>query len=265
MTGLAHAGSKPVQVAFVLLSEASLPRGEDMASTYARFAPKGEHLTIAPPKTTAKVPTLELSLSDGAWAVVALMPVPVPNGGAEDAAKLSLSSLMMGWTLPPHKAHLVVILKEAKETRALDHLSRLTSLVAAVTAASPAVGVCWGAGSVTHDPRFFLKIAASPKPLEQLMLWIGFSTAREPDGKTSVLSRGMQQLDLPEVLMIGPAKASVGNLVVPFFDLLMMTVDDGKPLPEGDTVGPTMKDKWPVHYVPSPLDPTKKVCRIVIQ
>jgi hypothetical protein len=265
LSGLAHAGSKPANVAFVLLSEASFPRGEELVSAYARFAPKGERLTVAPPKKAGKLPMLELSLSDGGSAVVALMPMPVPNGEADDAAKLSLSSQMMGWKLPPHKAQLVVTLKESKETRAFDHLSRLTSLVAAVTATSPSVGVYWGAGSVTHDPKLFLKLAENPKPIGRVNLWIGFSMAREPDGKTSVLSRGMEQLDLPDVLLIGPAKASVGNLIAPFFDLLMMTADEGKALPEGDTVGPTATDKWPVHYVQSPIDPSKKVCRIVIQ
>ena len=37
---------------------------------------------------------------------------------------------------------------------------------------------------------------------------------------------------------------------------------NGKPLPEGDTIGRTPDERLPVHYVPSPIDPDVKVWRV---
>jgi hypothetical protein len=50
-----------------------------------------------------------------------------------------------------------------------------------------------------------------------------------------------------------------------FFDLLAYLADRGEALPEGDTVGRSAEERLPVHYVPSPVDPSKKVWRVEIR
>ena len=44
--------------------------------------------------------------------------------------------------------------------------------------------------------------------------------------------------------------------------LLEVIIRDGKPIPEGDTVGRSATEKLPVHYVASPADPKAKVWRV---
>ncbi|MDP1827189.1 MAG: DUF4261 domain-containing protein [Archangium sp.] len=212
----------------------------------------------------------------------ALMPMAVPEGEADGATEHSLSGLDGSWTLPDHRAHLVVVQQETPErpenrsaggsrgTRRetgpqrsgdlaeperpgkkgtqLEELTTFTRVVAGVVRATQAVGVYWGEGGATHHPEFVVNIAHSELPLP---IWIGVSVAKA--GKASeLLSIGMKQLGLPELLLTAPAVD--GGVFEFFYDLLAYVVRRGKRLPEGDSVGRTEKERLKVHYVASPVD-----------
>jgi hypothetical protein len=198
---------------------------------------------------------------NGAMALVTLMPVPVPNREADEAARYSISSQGTGWKLPGHKAHLTVTLHQIGKVSAVEWLSRFTSFLAAVTEASRAVGVYWGNARVTHDPKFVLSAARDPDIASRILLWTGISVAREPSGRLSLLSLGMDQLGLPDLLLTAPK--AVGNDALPaFFEFLALVAERGSPLPEGHTVGRKASERLPVRYVPSPIDASKKVWRV---
>jgi hypothetical protein len=257
--------ARSVDLALVLLSEPRAPKPEDVERAFASFALPGQTLRQTPGKPTnatkkrGGVDALEFDLGGGRVAFVTLVPVAVPNHEADDAVRFSVSALGGRWKLPPHRAHLVVTVPGAPAS--VEALSAFTSLVAAVARASSAVGIYWGDAGATHDPKFFLEIARERDATSRLPLWSGVSIAREPDGRLSFLSLGMRQLALPELWLVVPASKSDDALAT-LFDLLAHMVKRGRALPEGDTVGPTDRDRWPVHYVPSPVDPTAKVWRI---
>ena len=127
--------------------------------------------------------------------------------------------------------------------------------------ASPSVGVYWGNAGATHSPEFFLEVASEQDVAPRMMLWSGVSIAREKDGRLSLLSLGMEQLDLPDLLLVA-GKASERVALETMYDLLAYVAERGEALPEGDTVGRTGDERFPVHYVKSPIDPKKKVWRI---
>jgi hypothetical protein len=246
-----------MNLAFVLLAEAKFPKGEDVEKAFSAFAVKGQVLHVQDPKATkdGQGAAFELSLGAGGKGVVALMPMPVPNHEAEEASHFSVSFFGGRWRLPPHKAHLVVTVTD--KAPPLEALSAFTSLVAAVAKATHAVGIYVGNAGATHDPKFFEEIAGERDTHSRLILWSGVSISKE-DGRLNLLSLGMKQLALPDVLLsMPPSKAddALGTL----FDLLGYLVDLGKPLPEGDTFGRTATEKIPVRYVPSPADPKVKV------
>src|SRR5262249_38837257 len=139
-------------------------------------------------------------------------------------------------------------------------LSMLTSILAAIAEASPAVGIYWGDAGATHDPEFFREIAKSRTTDSRLMLWTGISIARDGE-RYSLLSLGMKQFALPDLLLVVPP-AKTDDAIPFMLDLLGMVVHGGKPLPEGDTVGRSATEKLPVHYVRSPVDPNAKVWRV---
>lgn len=184
--------------------------------------------------------------------LAALMPMPVPEGEADEATERSLSGFGGSWTLPEHRAHLVVAQQKVKGTKLAD-LTAFTRVVAAIVRATNAVGVYWGEGGATHHPEFVVNIAHTELPLP---IWVGVSVASTDQGQ-ELLSVGMKQLGLPDLLLFSP---EVDGAVFEFFyDLLAYVTRRGKRLPEGDSVGRTEKEKLKVHYMPSPLDPSSEV------
>jgi hypothetical protein len=249
---------KALNLAFVLLSQPTAPKGEEIERAFASFAIKGQRLHFRPGKArkSAAVDPLEFEIGADGTAFVALTPTPVPNHEADDAVRYSVSALGDRWKLGAHKAHLVVTSREG--THSAETLSSFTSLVAAVAQASSAVGIYCGSAGATHDPKFFEAIARERDTRSRLVLWNGVAIARAPDGRLSLMSLGMKQLDLPDLLLVVPVAKSDEALGMAF-DLLGSVVHSGKPVAEGDTVGRNASERMPVHYVRSPVDPKAKV------
>jgi hypothetical protein len=251
-----------VNLAFVLLPDAKLPEAESIISAYAHFEPNGRvelgREDAAQPTTGHAVLSFRSDAGEGAF--VALIPAPVPNDEADQGAQFSVGSIGTGWSLPPHVAHLVVTSTPPPGSDRLQSISRFTSLVAAVAQASSAVGVYWGNAGATHGADFFTTVATEQGVTPRIMLWTGVSIAR-PQGKLSLLSLGMGQLSLPDLLLVAPQSSGNGALET-FFDLLAYLAHRGSAIPEGDTVGRTADERLKVRYVNSPLDPSKKVWRV---
>jgi hypothetical protein len=272
LLGVTHTQGGPAKentmnLAFVLLPKTRLPKAEEIAKAFDHFATsKEQKLLPRGSQSSAKDNTeiLVFELKPRGDAFVALMPTPVPNGEAADATRFSLSAVGTGWKLPKHQAHAIVTLKDANTASMVDTLSLFTSLLAAVTEASEAVGVYWGEAGATHDPKFFLDTAEDHDVSSRIMLWTGVSVAHEKDGRLSLLSTGMKQLNLPDLLLIAPKSA--GNAALgTFYDFLSYSAEFGKPLPEGDTIGRTADERLPIHYVTSPIDPKVKVWRVELK
>jgi hypothetical protein len=255
---------KTLNLAFVLLSEAKLPKGEDVQRAFTAYAAKGQTLRFVPSKSKSRGDREGLEFDDGhgGSAVVALLPVPVPNREADEAVRYSVSALGGRWKLPPHKAHLIVTAQG--NGTAVEALAAFTSIVAAVVEASPAVGVYVGNAGATHDPEFFREVARDRDSTTLLTLWNGVSIARVEGGRVEILSLGMKQLELPDLLLVAPSGKASEALEM-LFDFLAYLVSRGRPLPEGDTIGRTAAEKLPVHYVPSPVNPKVKVWRVELK
>ena len=78
----------------------------------------------------------------GGMAVVALMPVPVPKGEADDAARFSVSATGTGWKLPDHKAHLIVSLQNINSSAPVANLVSRPSWRQSHRQTTPGGGYC---------------------------------------------------------------------------------------------------------------------------
>ena len=214
--------------------------------------------------------SLEAGLVELGGAKVRLSAVsgPVPNAEADTSAFLSLSAVNGRWRLAPHQAHLVLTLEGAMSapapgllgrlsgaTRAatsLERLTHFTKLAAAVTQATGGIGVHWSAGPVTHSPEFFAELArSSPLPLP---LWLGVSLTPEPGGRQSVLSFGMQQLSLPDLLLTGPGGDELPDTIDFFFSALATVAEAGVAPRDGDSIPRSLLSRPRVSYGVSPVD-----------
>ncbi len=255
-----------MNLAFVLLSKPALPKSEDVIRAFASFAPGERQLRSSRTKSgkQSEKEILEFEISSGETVFVALMPAPVPNREADEAARFSVASIGSGRKLSAHKAHLIVTQRGGGSLNSVESLSLFTSLLAAVAKASSTVGVYWGNAGATHDTEFFISTAKEPGIVPRITLWTGVSVAREQDGRLSLLSLGMSQLNLPDLLLIAP-KSKGNDALFTFFDILGYVVERGKPIPEGDTIGRTADERLQVTYVSSPLDSSKKVWRVELK
>lgn len=252
------------RLAFVLLEQAVLPDAKKVAEAFAFYAAPGEQIRQAESTEDDKddEPSSLLTFvgPGNAMMMAMLMPIPIPGDEAESNVQFSLSSFKDGWKLPPYQAHVMVTMMGG-EGSPTDTMSLFTAFIAAFTAASSAVGVYWGNAGATHSRDFVLAIAEEKDPAPRLMLWSGISMAREADGRVSLLSLGMSQLGLPDLLLT-PKKLAPGDAIMTFYDLLAYCLSLGKPIPAGNTVGRTADERIPVRYVPSPRDPSVKVMHV---
>ena len=255
--------TESMNLAFVLLSKPALPSGREIVRAFSHFA-QDSHQVGLPRGGAATTDTevIELEVSPGGTVFVALLAAPVPNGEADDATRFSMSAMGTNWKPPPHAAHLLVTLSGLESESKQTVMLCFTSLVAAVCKASGAVGVYFGDAGATHDPEFFMAVAREPELVSLLMLWTGVSVARESDGRLSMLSLGMQQLDLPDLLLVAPRSTPGTEALATFFDLLAYVVRREEAIPDGDTVGRSAEERLSVHYVSSPRDNTKQVWRV---
>src|ERR1043165_1994083 len=130
-------------LAFVLLSEPQLPNAQEITDAFRNFAAQEEVLQVAAhdESKSASKEIISFEANTGENCFILLSRMAVPNGEADRHARFSLSSFRNNWTLPTHSAHLVVTLQSTTESSRIVHLSRFTSLLAAVIKSSHAVGV----------------------------------------------------------------------------------------------------------------------------
>lgn len=264
----AASGVSVTHCALVLTSAAELPRGVELERAVRDLAGGAVGWEASGGRGVLTV--------DGLRVEVVAQAAPAPSAEADTAAFLSLSSLRGNWRLPPHAAHLTVrrldgevltrpsgllgrVLGSPRPASPLEALTRFTRAVAAVTAASNAVGVYWGAGPVTHEPRFFVDLAKQTEV--PLPLWLGVTITPEPGDRLCILSMGMGQLALPD-LLLGAPRAELGDTLDFFFSTLAFVAERGAPLPEGHVVPRSLLQRPSVRYVASPLDDKTRVFRL---
>ncbi len=76
-----------------------------------------------------------------------------------------------------------------------------------------------------------------------------------------LLSTGLRQFGLPEMMITAPRSGSGGALAY-LFDMAAYVVRRGQAIPENDTVGRTATEKLRVRYQPSPVLPDERIAVI---
>lgn len=255
-------------LAFVLLPFDEFPANDAIIAAFEKYSQGHHEISIASDEEndSAGKETKDVALVTVAGvgtAFVALLPQPIPNGEAEAAFPLSMSSFAQGSQLPAHRAHVVVTLMPSEETDIIEGMMAFTSLLAAVTDAAQGVGVYWGNASATHSSEFFLSMASEHEIGPRILLWNGVSRAAEVGGKMSILSLGMNQIALPDIYLICDA-TSAGDGLGRVFDLLTYIASRRNAIPAGETIGATAEERIQVQYVKSPADPKQIVWKVEI-
>ena len=251
-----------VRLAFVLLDRPEMPRIADVVGAFERKMPTQGLPPLKGAQRGSDAAVLDLG-GEGSL-VVGLIPRPMPRDEAEWHAQFSLPAVSRGWKLPVHRAHLVVAWQETASLSPVDSLRRYTWLLAATVEAAHAVAVYWADSGATHPADFFVGVAGSDDPRALMRIWSGVSVASDgarPD-RTSFVSLGMAQLELPDLELSVPRSLERGAALDRLYALLAEVAVRGAPFQEGEAVGSEEAERLPVRYVKSPVDPTKTVWRV---
>lgn len=242
------------QLAFVLLGRTEPVQADGLGAALSRRLGLATQVEA---DSKGEGDILSADLGDKRSLFVAFVPAPVPEGEAEQFVPYSLYAMGSGWQLPEYPAHAMVTLVGDDESVTVESLELFTKAIAAVLESSHAVGVYWAATGATHNSDFFLEVA-NVEGMQPIMLWNGLSLARGEDGRVSLLSLGMSQLGLPNLMLSAPE--GQGNAAVEVvFDLLGYLIQRGEPIPDGDTIGFSAEQKLPIRYETSPINPEEQV------
>jgi hypothetical protein len=249
-------GPDRTHLSFVLTQA---PVAVDLAATLDAYK---RRFPAAPPADPAEEDggIVRIAASDGkTCSFIAPMPAAVPDQEADNAAEQSLCALRPGgFVLAPHRGHFVVSTR-ASGLPIVESLKRHTLVVAAVAEAHEAVGIYEGNARATHATAFYLDVAATEDV--PLMLWTGISLVSEQPERLSILTLGMGQFGLPNLLVESPR--GIADEALGFtFDVLSYILHRGAAIGAGETVGRTESEKLPVRYVPSPVDPGASVASV---
>lgn len=254
-------------LAFILLEKEDFPSEEEILTSFRKYSQGNHQLTISQDEeessaNSGEKNSLAFNIEGIGFAIVALMPAPIPNGEAEASFQFSFSSFSEKNELKNHSAHMILTLMVNEKVTPLDALMAFTSLLAAATETTKSVGVYWGNAGATHTKDFFLSTAIVHKIYPRILLWNGISRAGEKGNKMSFLSYGMKQLALPDLYLVCDTN-DAGMYFGRFFDLLSYIAKQGKSIPAGDTIGATKEERILVKYVKSPADNQTIVWKII--
>ena len=241
----------PLALAFVLLAGSRLPDAKAVTEAHTSLGLKGPGGGQVRAQQNSD-DMLELELENGARVVAMLIPVPIPDQEAEDAVQFSCARFVEKSGLQTQRAHLIVTLTSERETP-IERQTTLVRVAAAFAVASDAIGVYLN--RVTHTATFFI---AQARADFAMMLITGVIVIDGGSGQRKLLSRGLTELGLPE-LVIKTRGRVASDVLGLFFELVAMLARRGEPLPARDTVGRDADEKLRVRYEPSPADVTEPV------
>lgn len=211
-------------------------------------------------ETTPNSDFTELRTKAGATTYVAAMPAPVPNGEAESHCRYSLESILRAPEMKAHGAHILVITRTESPTN-LESLKTHLRNTAAVAKAQQALGVYDGAAGATYSADFYLdQVQRDEVPVAIIS---GISVANEDNDRLSVLTLGLRQLRILELLVEMP-RADWDDGMNFVINLVSYVITRGQQIPDGDTVGYSDTQRLRVTYRTSPLEQKEQVAFLAL-
>lgn len=158
------------------------------------------------------------------------------------------------------KAHLIVTVIGGGDTMT-NHI-RVTMLVQAAARLTNAVGVYWSSGESVWSRNQFeigtLEMSYEDPPIP---LWIGFKAQAESDGRSSLVTRGMDAFGLMNVEIQHSSRKPSESLALAS-DIVAYLINSGPVVNDGDTIGHSADEKLKITFSPSIVDQDKKVYRL---
>ena len=224
----------------------------DLRQTWRALWPRSQPLT----NVEASKGALTFD-ADGASAAAMVMPAPIPNNELAGPAATSWLWPTATQDLAGYGAHIVVW-----ASRAASHLAAfqtMTRVAATIVRATNALGVYMGGAGLVIKGDLFVEMA---QELElPVALWVDLRCMREPDGRSSLFTVGLNQLGLHEI-EIPAANKACGDLRIWTMNLGAWLIESRPTINQGETVGLSQDERIRVDYADSMVGRLGPVMRL---
>lgn len=249
-------------IALAALSEPQLPNGEQIVELL-QHRPEGEAAARLSSQTDGAI---NLSWpaegdSQGATANVTLIDQPIPWERLEGPCATAWYWPEAESRLRDHSAHLFVTLLD-EQTSGIGQATRLTRLLAALGAASPALGLVWGATGAVHEPGAFAQMAASSSGSDlPLHLWIDFRVYQRDDSGFGLFTTGLDALGHRE-FEVPHYEGDPQHLVGAVYNVTHYLLEKQANLQDSEVIGLPDENQVTIHEEVSMIDPEQEVFRL---
>lgn len=252
-------------IALAALSQPHLPEGDTLAAEVDKLFP--DHPTPLVSSQTPAGVTISLGEEHDVTLNVTLIDKPIPWSRLEGPCATAWYWPEAEQVLRSHAAHLFVTMLD-EEPKALAQAQRLTSLLTAVAAVSPTVGLVWGATGAVHEPNAFAQLASTATPDNlPLNLWIDFRVYEKdpqpgtPGGDFGFFTTGMESLGYRE-FETPEYRGDPQHLIGAAYNIVHYTLEKQAHLQDAEVIGLPDESQVTLRESKSVIDPEQDVFRL---
>lgn len=208
-----------------------------------------------------------LSFDHGEYfAVIGLMPAPIPREGLEGPISTSYLWPDSRTELAKMKGHLIVTVgKPGDDADPIELRKVLTQVTASVLATTEgALGVYWGDAGMLIGRDLYVDMATSILPGgTPFLLWVDFRVGPvdHDSGFSFGFTDGLEELGLMEMVTEN-ATDSPGDLRERLMSIADYLITNGPVIQDGHTVGEDANERITVMFGPSPFGHAGQVMRL---
>ncbi len=250
-------------IALVALSEPTLPEASALLENLSH-RPAG---TTAPRLASQTAGALNLvwdadEQGHDATANVTLVDKPIPWQQLEGPCVTAWYWPEAESVLRQHTAHLFVTLID-ENPKGVQQSFRLTRLLTALAAVSPAAGIVWGASGAVHEPVAFSQLASKATAEDlPLNLWIDFRVYEKENNEgfglftTGLDALGHREFEVPN--FTGDPHQLVGAV----YNVTHYLLEKQPTLRDSEVIGLPNEQEVTIHEDQSQINPEQDVLRL---
>ena len=194
---------------------------------------------------------------------LAHMPVPIPGQEAQNNAEGNFLWPEGKQEAAEHQSHVIVTTMHSGDEPPVEAALEVTRLALVALEIFDGLGVYWGNANVSNSRSVFESFSEGMS-LEQVPvpLWLRFQFVRGADDELGMYTLGMQQFNMMD-LEVDRCKLSPEDLFEFISNIAHYLIQNGPVIADGNTVGGDAEQQILVRHLPSMLDETKTVYKIL--
>lgn len=194
---------------------------------------------------------------------LAHVPVPIPNGEAEDNAERNFLWPNGKEEAAEHRSHVIVTNVGTDEQTPIQSAITLSRLTLVALKLFDGIGVYWGNASVCNSRGVFEDFCQDMSEEHvPVPVWLRFQLVRAARDAAGIYTLGMQQFGLMEI-EVDRCAMDFQELFEFVSNIAHYLIQSGPVIADGNTVGGNDNERIVVRHRPSMIDDSRRVYKIM--